>query len=415
LAAALLIAACTQDSPHRATPRPTAPSPTVSDSKESGLCQPFPDRLIDEFLAAYNGRDLEALRGLVAATHIEDDVAAAYSGEPAFDDVGEWARVAWDAGDRIRSTGYSAFHPSKDGFQMLATRASDRLDEAGIESVSTVLSADTDGCAITSLASAGPVQARGDPCAFYEHFGAVAEPRACADGSARFARSAPAVATDGRRVLVWGGSRGGYFRIGDVAVDGFVVDLASGRSTVIAPPEMPAFRPEVSAWTGDELVVLGAKADHRIVGAAYDLDERSWRRIDPPFAEWTGFEGVWTGSELILWGGPDHSVRPRTRGAVYEPSSGTWRRTSPAPIGGRWSHAAVWTGSEMVVWGGSDANTDLADGAAYDPDTDTWRRIAPAPLAPRQWMPITWTVPKSWSGVGRASAGIERTVPRTTR
>ena len=37
----------------------------------------------------------------------------------------------------------------------------------------------------------------------------------------------------------------------------------------------------------------------------------------------------------------------------------------------RGEHTAVWTGSEMIVWGG-DGNTYLNTGARYNPTTDSW-------------------------------------------
>jgi hypothetical protein len=51
---------------------------------------------------------------------------------------------------------------------------------------------------------------------------------------------------------------------------------------------------------------------------------------------------------------------------VYDSTIDSWRETPPAPIGGRWWHAATWIDTEMIVWGGGDARTDLADGAAYN-------------------------------------------------
>jgi hypothetical protein len=398
--ALLLVGACTQERP-RAAPEPSAtPSPTRSPG-ENGLCQPFPDRLIDELLAAYNGRDLDALTQLVTAPEVVDVVAGAYSGDSSFDGVEEWARAAWDAGDRIRSSGYSPFQPTRHGFRMLVTRSSDRLSEAGIERVSVTLNADTDGCSITSLASAGPVQAIDDPCAFYASFGSVpdvaeAEPRVCADGSAAFARSAAAATVVDGRALVWGGTRGGFFTYGDVAMDGLLFDAKGRRATRIPPPDMPAFRPEAEAWTGAELLVVGERVrpDHdAVVAAAYSPGTRSWRRIPFPFARPGGFEGVWTGRELLLWGGPSHSEHPARRGLAYDPVARAWRKTAPAPgrDSGRWFHSVVWTGAEMIVFGGGNADVELTTGLAYDPGTDTWRKIAPAPLSSRQWLPLVWT------------------------
>ena len=63
---------------------------------------------------------------------------------------------------------------------------------------------------------------------------------------------------------------------------------------------------------------------------------------------------VWTGSEMIVWGGCDGFSCLNT-GGRYNPSTDSWTATSTtnAPAA-RYSHTAVWTGSEMIVWGGYD-------------------------------------------------------------
>lgn len=373
LTATVLLVACTGNEARQPSAETRTPSP--SPRKESGLCQPFPDRLFDEFVAAYNGRDLMGLQNLVTAPRIEDLVAGGYDGTSStFDDVAEWAETNWDAGDRMNLTGYSAFSPTKRGFQMHMSRGSETLRDHGIERVATTLDAISDGCQITSLDDSGPIQAKGESCAFYDAFRTVTdvasdEPGSCIDGSSDHARTGPSALFTGERMLVWGGDRGGLFTYGDIAMDGLSFDPASSRWSRIRPVPLPAFRPEASTWTGTELIVFGSKTrpNYGVLGAAYRPADRSWRAIEFPYKEWSGFKGVWTARELVLWGGPDHSSRPRRRGAVYDPSSEIWRRTSPAPIGGRWSHAVAWTGSEVIVWGGTDANTDLADGAAYNP------------------------------------------------
>src|SRR5439155_25572542 len=52
----------------------------------------------------------------------------------------------------------------------------------------------------------------------------------------------------------------------------------------------------------------------------------------------------------------------------------TWTPTNianaPSP---RFDHRAVWTGGEMIVWGGDDTNTlTLNTGGRYNPGTDRW-------------------------------------------
>ena len=61
---------------------------------------------------------------------------------------------------------------------------------------------------------------------------------------------------------------------------------------------------------------------------------------------------VWTGSEMIAWGGTNGNNNFNT-GGRYNPSTNSWTATSTinAPTA-RPYHTAVWTGTEMIVWGG---------------------------------------------------------------
>ena len=56
---------------------------------------------------------------------------------------------------------------------------------------------------------------------------------------------------------------------------------------------------------------------------------------------------------MIVWGGAD-SFGTINTGGRYDPSTDSWTATSTtnAPAA-RGSHTAVWTGSEMIVWGGA--------------------------------------------------------------
>jgi hypothetical protein len=61
---------------------------------------------------------------------------------------------------------------------------------------------------------------------------------------------------------------------------------------------------------------------------------------------------IWTGSEMIIWGGSLYGTDLNT-GEKYNPATDAWTITSTinAPQG-RNDHTAVWTGTEMIVWGG---------------------------------------------------------------
>src|SRR5207247_6254811 len=79
-----------------------------------------------------------------------------------------------------------------------------------------------------------------------------------------------------------------------------------------------------------------------------------------------GHTAVWTGSEMILWGGTNGPFL--NTGGRYNPSTDSWTATSTtsAPAG-REFHTAVWTGSEMIVWGGLGTGAYSNTGGSYAP------------------------------------------------
>lgn len=116
---------------------------------------------------------------------------------------------------------------------------------------------------------------------------------------------------------------------------------------------------------------------------------------DAPIAGRVGPAGVWTGTEMLVWGGAE-LLEPSGEaalgdGAAFNPSTGEWRTLAAAPIVGRSYPAAVWTGAELFVWGGSQNGVTLADGAAYDPVADTWRMLPEAPIGDASKGLALWT------------------------
>src|SRR5206468_1921081 len=77
---------------------------------------------------------------------------------------------------------------------------------------------------------------------------------------------------------------------------------------------------------------------------------------------------VWTGTEMIIWGG-----RYDGTGGRYNPATDTWASISSvnAPQA-RQQHTAVWSGSEMIIWGGFNGTFLINTGGRYDPLSDTW-------------------------------------------
>ena len=123
-------------------------------------------------------------------------------------------------------------------------------------------------------------------------------------------------------------------------------------------------------------------------GGKYDPSTDSWAATTTMQAP-TGRElptAVWTGSEMIVWGGYsyDGSDHYWNTGGRYNPGTDRWVATSitNAPVG-REAHTAVWTGSAMIVWGGFDVLPngfahDLNTGGIYNPGTNSWTATSTA-------------------------------------
>jgi hypothetical protein len=117
---------------------------------------------------------------------------------------------------------------------------------------------------------------------------------------------------------------------------------------------------------------------------------------------------VWTGAQLVVWGGicgdtvpgpggglvecsqqPYDACARFGDGAIYDPQTDQWTAMSnagaPPPRSG---HVIAWTGDRLLIWGGStyqggsgsSTYVQYLDGALYDPKGDAWTPTAPAPF-----------------------------------
>jgi len=88
---------------------------------------------------------------------------------------------------------------------------------------------------------------------------------------------------------------------------------------------------------------------------------------------------VWTGKEMIVWGGSGANGDYLNTGARYNPTTDTWTPMSTAGAPDvRGYHTAIWTSTEMIVWGGISGRELLDSGGRYDPVTDTWTAMSAA-------------------------------------
>jgi hypothetical protein len=150
-------------------------------------------------------------------------------------------------------------------------------------------------------------------------------------------------------------------------------------------PEYPYPYFYCGVWTGKEIVYLSNSKEYAIYSRRYNPELDTWKPINiegyPEIGR--GFSCVWSGSEVIVWGGEKEGTKLNT-GGRYDPEKDTWRSMNDegAPEG-RSGHLAVWTGSEMIIWGGSTKKGPTNTGGVYDPESDSWRLISTkcAPVA----------------------------------
>ena len=142
---------------------------------------------------------------------------------------------------------------------------------------------------------------------------------------------------------------------------------------------------ETSVWTGTELLVWGGRKTTGPVavgGGRYNPTTRTWTAITTVNAPVSRQEAtaVWTGTEMLVWGGytgsPGYEV-PQGTGARYNPATNVWTAmtTTGAPSA-RYDHSAVWSGTQMIIWGGQGNFYTDSSGARYNPSTNTWTALA---------------------------------------
>lgn len=152
-------------------------------------------------------------------------------------------------------------------------------------------------------------------------------------------------------------------------------------------------------WTGSEMLVWGGTSNSTTV-YHYDPDTDTWSSfssVDAPSPR-TGHTAVWTGSEMIIWGGRENSSNNCVNtGARYNPATNTWTAiTTNMAILPRCEHTAVWTDSLMLIWGGHHGDP-LATGyplvgERYRPADDQWlNAMTAAPILGRTDHTAVWT------------------------
>jgi len=120
----------------------------------------------------------------------------------------------------------------------------------------------------------------------------------------------------GREMLVWGGWNGG-----DYQSDGALYNPSTAAWYAMAAGALRGRSDHISIWTGDELVVWGGCTDDSCStllddGGSYTRD-RGWVVLQPSatLSARRGAGGVWTGRDVVVFGGGDVNFKPIGGGA----------------------------------------------------------------------------------------------------
>ncbi len=151
-------------------------------------------------------------------------------------------------------------------------------------------------------------------------------------------------------------------------------DLERWRWSVLPAAPLTPDDTSIAVWTGTEMIVWGGRisgsstSDH---SAGYNPTTKKWRLMPPaPISTGSPANAVWTGRLMLVWSG--------TAGASYNPSTNTWAALPAAPVnGGESMITAVWTGSVAVLISdthGQPATSQITS-AVYDPTVGSWRLL----------------------------------------
>ncbi|CAN5162569.1 hypothetical protein BH23ACT9_BH23ACT9_32970 [soil metagenome] len=157
-----------------------------------------------------------------------------------------------------------------------------------------------------------------------------------------------------------------------------VLDLPSGAWRN-AGRGMPLRGPELAAavWTGDAVVFFGSPTSRGAPrGAVLSLTDDTWTALPAPSydllaeddaavgdldGELMGLAGVWDGDRALFVGGLTTPVF-----LAWSPDEQRWQ-VRPPPTA-RAGATAVWTGQQVLLWGGVTRDGRIADLQVYTPD-----------------------------------------------
>jgi hypothetical protein len=172
-------------------------------------------------------------------------------------------------------------------------------------------------------------------------------------------------------MIVWAG-QGNAGILNDGAR--YIPHLAQWNTVAAGPPDGVINHSAV--WTGDAMIMWGGElssGDATDWGGIYDPGADSWTptstdfNCHPPACH---HAAVWTDMGMFISHGYRPSMALYSVCTIYDPVTNWWTKT-PDEGTERGDHTAVWTGSQVIVWGGQSLdgmlNIFLNTGSVYTP------------------------------------------------
>ena len=160
-------------------------------------------------------------------------------------------------------------------------------------------------------------------------------------------------------------------------------------------------------WTGHEVLVWGGNRGLLFLqdGAAYNPTTRSWRSLAPNQWAFPSTVSTWTGDHFV--------VLAKNGGATYDPAANTWQDLPSLPEESNGSFVGItWTGHDLL--GLVQSQGDAIAVARYDPTTSSWavgpREPATLPTN-RARISVVWTGTElvAWNGSNHGWAYTPKT------
>jgi N-acetylneuraminic acid mutarotase len=186
-------------------------------------------------------------------------------------------------------------------------------------------------------------------------------------------REAHTAVWTGTEMIVWGGWYSDGFSVHILNTGGRYNPATDNWTPTTLTNAPDPRRWHTAVWTGSEMIVWGGEVSGPAnTGGRYNPSNDSWTATSTANAPAARLyhTAVWSGTEMIVWGGGPYTAT--NTGGKYNPLTDSWTATSTTGTSARASHSAIWTGKEMIVWGGYNGSIHVNTGARYNPNSDAW-------------------------------------------